>query len=96
MEENCSEYNLYLKLWEKSILQKPSWALVEEQLAMSGLCFAQPYLDFIDDPINGTLDLKVSSCNELICDSSFDEGLMLLGMSLPAIKSHLWILNNIE
>ena len=55
----------------RNILEKVSRAY--EQSAVSGLCLMQPYLDFTDDPVNGTLDLKVWSYNEFMCDPYFRE-----------------------
>lgn len=44
-----------------------------EQSAVSGMVLLQPYLDYTDDPINGTLDLKVWSYNSFILDPYFRE-----------------------
>lgn len=40
-----------------------------EQSAIAGMVLVQPYLDFTDDPTNGTLDLQVWSYNSFLCDS---------------------------
>lgn len=39
-----------------------------EQSCIAGMVLAQPYLDFTDDPINGTLDLKIWSYNSFMLD----------------------------
>lgn len=53
----------------RQILEKFSTAC--EQAAISGMVMIQPYLDYTDDPINGTLDLKVWSYNSFIVDPYF-------------------------
>lgn len=53
----------------RQILEKFSIAC--EQSAISGMVMMQPFLDFTDDPINGTLDLKVWSFNSFIVDPYF-------------------------
>jgi hypothetical protein len=55
----------------RGILEKMSTAY--EQSAISGMVLAQPYLDFTDDPINGTLDLKIWSYNSFMIDPYFRE-----------------------
>lgn len=55
----------------RGILEKVS--RVYEQSAISGLVLMQPYLDYTDDPINGTLDVKIWSYNEFMCDPYFRE-----------------------
>lgn len=55
----------------RGILEKVSKAY--ELSAVSGLVLMQPYLDFTDDPINGTLDLKVWAYNEFITDPYWRE-----------------------
>lgn len=50
----------------RGILEKVSTAY--EQSAISGMVLMQPYLDFTDDPVNGTLDLKVWSYNSFMTD----------------------------
>lgn len=55
----------------RGILEKVSKAY--ELSAISGLCLMQPYLDFTDDPINGTLDLKIWAYNEFISDPFWRE-----------------------
>ena len=55
----------------RNILEKMSTAY--EQSAISGMVLVQPYLDYIDDPINGTLDLKVWSYNSFMMDPYFRE-----------------------
>lgn len=44
-----------------------------EQAAVSGMVLAQPYLDYTDDPVNGTLDLKIWSYNSFMIDPYFRE-----------------------
>lgn len=44
-----------------------------EQATICGLVLAQPYLDFRDDPINGTMDLKIWSFNSFLVDPYFRE-----------------------
>lgn len=53
----------------RGILEKFSTAC--EQSAICGMVLIQPWLDFNDDPINGTLDLKVWPYNSFITDSFF-------------------------
>ena len=55
----------------RGILEKLSTGY--EQSTISGLVLAQPYLDFTDDPINGTLDLKIWSYNSFMIDPYFRE-----------------------
>ena len=55
----------------RNILEKLSTAY--EQSAITGMVFIQPYLDFTDDPINGTMDLKIWSYNSFLCDAYFRE-----------------------
>ena len=55
----------------RGILEKLSSGY--EQSAIAGLVLAQPYLDFTDDPINGTLDLKIWSYNSFMIDPYFRE-----------------------
>lgn len=55
----------------KGILEKMSQAY--EQSAITGLVFVQPFLDYTDDPINGSLDVKVWSYNSFMCDPYFRE-----------------------
>ncbi len=50
----------------RGILEKVSAAY--EQSAIAGMVLMQPYLDFTDDPVNGTLDLKVWSYNSFMTD----------------------------
>jgi len=50
----------------RGILEKVSKAY--EYSAVSGLCLMQPYLDFTDDPINGTLDVRIWAYNEFMTD----------------------------
>ena len=42
-----------------------------EQATISGMVLAQPWLDFQDEPINGTLDTKIWSYNSFIIDPYF-------------------------
>lgn len=53
----------------RGILEKYSRAC--EESAISGMVLMQPYLDFQDDGINGTLDLKVWSYNSFLVDPYF-------------------------
>lgn len=53
----------------RGILEKFSRAC--EESAISGMVLMQPYLDFLDDPVNGTLDLKVWSYNSFLVDPYF-------------------------
>lgn len=55
----------------RGVLEKLSRAY--ELSAISGLVLIQPYLDFTDDPINGTFDLKIWAYNEFIADPYFRE-----------------------
>ena len=55
----------------RGILEK--FSLACEQSAIAGLTLIQPYLDFTDDPVNGTLDLRVYSYNEFMTDSYWRE-----------------------
>lgn len=55
----------------RGILEKFSTSC--EQSTVAGLNLIQPYLDFTDDPINGTLDCKVWSYNSFMCDSYWRE-----------------------
>ncbi len=50
----------------RNILEKVSKAY--ELSAISGLVMMQPYLDFTDDPLSGTLDLKIWAYNEFMAD----------------------------
>ena len=53
----------------RQILEKFSTAC--EQAAISGMVMIQPYLDYTDDPVNGTLDLKVWEYNSFLVDQYF-------------------------
>lgn len=55
----------------RGILEKMSTAY--EQSAIAGMVLVQPYLDYTDDPVNGTLDLKVWSYNSFMVDPYFRE-----------------------
>lgn len=55
----------------RGILEKVSKAY--ELSAVSGLVLMQPYLDFTDDPINGTLDLRIWAYNEFMQDPYWRE-----------------------
>ena len=55
----------------RGILEKVSNTY--EQSAIAGLVLMQPYLDYTDDPINGTLDLRVWSYNEFMTDPYWRE-----------------------
>ena len=55
----------------RNILEKVSRAY--ELSAISGLVMMQPYLDYTDDPINGTLDLKIWAYNEFMTDPYWRE-----------------------
>ena len=50
----------------RGILEKYSRAC--EEAAISGMVLIQPYLDFEDDPAQGTLDLKLWSYNSFLID----------------------------
>jgi len=56
---------------DRRILEKYSRAC--EESCVSGMVLMQPYLDFVDDPVNGTLDLKVWSYNSFLVDPYFRE-----------------------
>lgn len=55
----------------RGILEKVSQAY--EQSAVAGMVLLQPYLDFTDDPVNGTLDVKVWSYNSFMMDPYWRE-----------------------
>lgn len=55
----------------RGILEKVSKAY--ELSAVSGLVLMQPYLDFTDDPVNGTMDLKVWAYNEFMTSAYWRE-----------------------
>ena len=55
----------------RGILEKVSNAY--EQSTIAGLVLMQPYLDYTDDPVNGTLDLRVWSYNEFMTDPYWRE-----------------------
>ena len=55
----------------RGILEKYSTGC--EQSCVSGMVLAQPYLDYTDDPVNGTLDLKIWSYNSFMIDPYFRE-----------------------
>ena len=44
-----------------------------EEATIQGMVLAQPFLDFKDDPVNGTLDLKIWSYNSFLVDPYFRE-----------------------
>lgn len=54
---------------KRHILERFSDAV--EQSIISGMVLLQPYLDFKDDPINGTLDLKLWEYNSFMVDPYF-------------------------
>lgn len=56
---------------DRKILEKYSRAC--EESCVSGMVLFQPYLDFRDDPVNGTLDAKVWSYNSFMVDPYFRE-----------------------
>lgn len=56
---------------DKKILEKFSRAC--EEACVSGMVLLQPFLDFRDDPVNGTLDAKVWSYNSFLVDPYFRE-----------------------
>ncbi len=56
---------------KKRVLEKFSTAC--EQATVAGMVMIQPYLDYTQDPINGTIDLKVWSYNSFIVDPYFRE-----------------------
>lgn len=53
----------------KKLLEKYSVGC--EQATISGMILAQPWLDFQDDPVNGTLDLNIWPYNSFIIDPFF-------------------------
>jgi hypothetical protein len=55
----------------RNLLEKLSTAY--EQSAIAGMVMVQPYLDYTDDPVNGTLDLKIWSYNSFMVDPYFRE-----------------------
>lgn len=55
----------------KGILEKFSCGC--EQSAIGGMVLAQPYLDYTDDPVNGTMDMKIWSYNSFMIDPYFRE-----------------------
>lgn len=55
----------------KNRLEKFSQAC--EQATISGMVLIQPYLDYTDDPVEGTLDLKLWSYNSFLIDPYFRE-----------------------
>lgn len=55
----------------RGILEKMSMAY--EQAAVAGMVLVQPYLDFSDEPVNGTLDLKIWSFNSFMVDPYFKD-----------------------
>lgn len=48
------------------VLEKYSYAC--EQSAIGGMVLAQPYMDFSNDPVNGTADMRIWSYNEFMTD----------------------------
>jgi hypothetical protein len=56
---------------DRKILEKFSRAC--EESCVSGMVLLQPFLDFRDDPVNGTLDAKLWSYNSFITDSYWRE-----------------------
>lgn len=56
---------------DRKILEKFSRAC--EESCVSGMVLLQPYLDFRDDPVNGTMDAKVWSYNSFLVDPYFRE-----------------------
>lgn len=61
VEMYCNQYRQRLE----------TFSIACEQAAQSGFVLLQPYLDFRDDPINGTLDLKLWSYNSFLADPYF-------------------------
>lgn len=55
----------------RNVLEKFSRAC--EEATIQGMTLIQPYLDFKDDPVNGTLDLKLWSYNSFLVDPYFRE-----------------------
>lgn len=53
----------------RNILEKFSTGC--EQSAVAGMVLAQPHLDYTDDPVNGTLDLKIWPYNSFMVDPFF-------------------------
>lgn len=56
---------------DRKILEKFSRAC--EEACVSGMVLLQPFLDFRDDPVNGTLDAKLWSYNSFLVDPYFRE-----------------------
>ena len=56
---------------KRHILEKFSDAV--EQATTSGMVMIQPFLDYTEDPINGTLDLKIWEYNSFMVDPYFRE-----------------------
>jgi len=57
----------------RQILEKLSTAY--EQSTIAGSVLIQPYLDYCDDPVNGTLDLKIWSYNSFMQDEYYRDPL---------------------
>jgi hypothetical protein len=55
----------------RGILEKISKAY--ELSAISGLVLMQPYLDYTDDPINGTMDIRIWAYNEFMTSAYWRE-----------------------
>jgi hypothetical protein len=56
---------------DRKILEKYSRAC--EEACVTGMVLLQPFLDFRDDPVNGTLDAKIWSYNSFMVDPYFRE-----------------------
>lgn len=71
----CSQYTKIIKHVNNdsraNILSQFSRAC--ELSAVSGMCLVQPYLDYIDDPAQGSLRLKVWEYNSFLIDPYFRE-----------------------
>ncbi|HEX5553441.1 MAG TPA: hypothetical protein VFX43_09355 [Chitinophagaceae bacterium] len=63
VEMYCNQYRQRLEKFSRAC----------EESCISGFVLLQPYLDFRDDPINGTLDLKLWSYNSFLADPYFRE-----------------------
>lgn len=81
-QHTADQFNKLLKFshGRRHILEKFSDAI--EQSITSGMVLIQPYLDFSDDPINGTLDLKIWEYNSFMIDPYFRD---------PSMKDANWV-----
>lgn len=68
--DDLTKVEMYANTY-RNRLEKLSQAY--ELSAISGMVLIQPFLDFTDDPINGTLDLKIWPYNSFMIDPYFRE-----------------------